>query len=531
MSSGISYSKWDNFKDSDEEDADASSDIRAPTDLGLPKAKLITLPWDPYCEEVRWALTRHGVPFIEDAYPWPLNYIAAIDYSDPMPHKQQTHVPVFINYKNEVYKRSTADIFLFLYAHSFNTSLKVYSEPDALVLQEMLGKVLAPAVTTIFLSIVLSDSTLTQKYLLDSIHLNTHSAIVHTFWPFLKRLLGYVYNTSTKNVDHAWDIVDGIFKLIERELLKNENKYISASTFTASDIAFAAHAAFVLFPNKEEDGESGSRGLGFKLPCLKELAASSNSTTQNLVTKIIKLRETAAGKHALRMYKTERVYSSRPDGYRSFPSKFSKENNPWWAKEHDGAILTQYTYTALFAYVLLWIWVATSRQAIMLFLIAQVTFLALGYHRFVLPTVWHKRVQQILFQLRGKFEPTERDKVEAEQAIKDKAMQNGIKEEEKVVATKKVKNNELNFSQRRLADTINQIRAIEIKGIKDKNKAGRMKRDSELQLQGFYASTKIPLRKKLPRIRVLALTSTLSIMSSLQRGQRKQASALAKAQQ
>ncbi|KAJ3028767.1 UNVERIFIED_CONTAM: hypothetical protein HDU68_000965 [Siphonaria sp. JEL0065] len=43
--------------------------------------------------------------------------------------------------------------------------------------------------------------------------------------------------------------------------------------------------------------------------------------------------------------------------------------------------------------------------------------------------------------------------------------------------------NELNFSQTRLADTINQIRAIEIKGIKDKNKARRMKRDNEIQSQ------------------------------------------------
>ncbi|KAI9333140.1 hypothetical protein BDR26DRAFT_617136 [Obelidium mucronatum] len=43
--------------------------------------------------------------------------------------------------------------------------------------------------------------------------------------------------------------------------------------------------------------------------------------------------------------------------------------------------------------------------------------------------------------------------------------------------------NELNSSQTRLADTISQIRAIEIKGIKDKNKARRMKRDNEIQSQ------------------------------------------------
>ncbi|KAJ3061236.1 hypothetical protein HDU98_002855, partial [Podochytrium sp. JEL0797] len=42
---------------------------------------------------------------------------------------------------------------------------------------------------------------------------------------------------------------------------------------------------------------------------------------------------------------------------------------------------------------------------------------------------------------------------------------------------------ELFQSQNRLADTVSQIRAIEINGIKDKNKARRMKRDNEIQAQ------------------------------------------------
>ncbi|KAI9341970.1 hypothetical protein BDR26DRAFT_859871 [Obelidium mucronatum] len=351
--------KWDKFKYEDSDCDDEEGRLKAPADLGLPKAKLITAPWDPYCEEVRWALTRHGVPFTEYAYPWPLNHLAALEYSDPMPHKQHTTVPVFINYKNEVYKRSTADIFMFLYAHSFNTSLKVYSEPNALVLQEMLGQVFAPAVTTIFLS----------TYLLDPIHLNSHSAIIHTFWPASKASV-----------------------------------YISSSSFTAADIAFSAHAMLVLYPNEQDDGESGCKGLGMTLPSLKELPEA-------IAEKVKTLRNR---------------------------SSWKTRNNPWWAKDREGTILIQYTYTAVFAYFLLWIMVATSSlQTVSLFLIAQITFAALGYHRYIFPTVWHQRIKQILFQLRGKYELTERDRVEAEQAAKDKEA--AEEKKDKVVATKKVK--------------------------------------------------------------------------------------------
>ncbi|KAJ3028597.1 UNVERIFIED_CONTAM: hypothetical protein HDU68_001324 [Siphonaria sp. JEL0065] len=43
--------------------------------------------------------------------------------------------------------------------------------------------------------------------------------------------------------------------------------------------------------------------------------------------------------------------------------------------------------------------------------------------------------------------------------------------------------NELSLSQQRLADTVSHIRAIEIRSIKDKNKARRLKRENEIQAQ------------------------------------------------
>ncbi|KAJ3076840.1 hypothetical protein HDU98_011701 [Podochytrium sp. JEL0797] len=417
-SSSLPKNKWDNFKSGDSDD-DEKNAPQAPKEAGLPKAKLITIPWDPLCEEVRWALTRHGVPFVEYAYPWPLHFSAALEHSDPMPHKQQTQVPIFINYKNEVYKRSTSDIFMFLYAHSFNTSLKVYSEPHALVLQQSYGTRLAPAATTILLHTLLSSPHLTQKYLLTSTHLATHRALLETSWPILKPLMSWWFSLSAHSVTTAWEVVNQVFEQVEQDLARHDGKYIASKSFTAADIAFASHAAFVLFLNADDDGETVGTGFGFSGPCLKEIPVGVKENVD-------KLRQSVAGKHALAMYRKERVYKTHPDGYRSFPSKYSKENNPWWSL-NNGRPLSNYILTFSFAYVLIWAcvlyrsYLTTTLQPAILFLIFQTGMLVLGYMHFVAPNpVWSHKVKQVLFMVRGKFELTQRDRVELAEEEKER---------------------------------------------------------------------------------------------------------------
>ncbi|KAJ3124669.1 hypothetical protein HK100_011153 [Physocladia obscura] len=300
--------------------SEADLTIKPPHDLGLPKAKLITVPWDPLCEEVRWALTRHGTPFVEYSYPWPLHIFATLEYSDPIPHKQQTEVPIFVNYKNEVYKRSSTDIFMYLYAHSFNTPLKIYSAPRALDLQEYFHKNLTPAVTRIYLSIILSSKKLTQKYLIGNTHLNTLRAIQATTWPIIRIAMYFWFGLSQKKIECAWADIEIVFTRVEDELANQGGKYIAAQTFTAADISFASHATFVLFPNDEDDENSENDAfgaIGCIVPSLKEIP-------KNVSEKVRKLRGRVAGQHAMKMWMNERGFASKPDGYRSFPSKYCK---------------------------------------------------------------------------------------------------------------------------------------------------------------------------------------------------------------
>ncbi|KAI8614398.1 hypothetical protein BC830DRAFT_389288 [Chytriomyces sp. MP71] len=398
-------------------DSDCETDVKLdrPTPLGLPKSTLHTVPWDPLCEETRWALERHGVQYVEHAAPWPLHLWSVLAHSEPQPHRPQTAVPVWINFKNECYKRSTADVFMFLYAHSFNTTFRVYAEPNALTIQEELGKKLAPAVTSIFLSIILSDAKLTEKYLLSTIHLNHYATTQRLCWPLIRFTMYRYFKLFPADIEKAWSTVRQIFAKVDSLLALQNNKYLAATTFTAADIAFCAQASLVLFPNEEDDGERVGKACGFAFPPLKELPTAERE-------QVVKLRESAAGKHVIQMYKKERTFGIGQNEYRSFPSKFSKENNPWWS-ENNGAKLKPMLYFGFSQYVILWITIgmALSPLALLLFALLQVAALAGAYRYFVVGTTIEARLHQIVFLLRGRFEPTQRDKAEAAHSEKEKA--------------------------------------------------------------------------------------------------------------
>ncbi|KAJ3380884.1 hypothetical protein HDU84_005520 [Entophlyctis sp. JEL0112] len=412
--------KWDNIVASSDEDERLTG--TPPPDLGLPKSLLLTIPWDPLCEEARWALTIHGVSFIEQSYPWPLQIFAVLDYSDPFPHRQQTQVPVFVNYKKEVYKRSTTDIFMFLYAHSFNTPLKIYSKPEALFLQEYFHKNLTLAVVKIYLHIILSSSYLCKKYLISTVHLNNLSAVLSTFWPIIRIAMHLYFDLSKSSIDKAWTTVEEAFDKVG-ELLdasspqsKGGRHYIVAAQLTAADISFASHALLVLFPNSDEHGDSAVRGIGCAaaIPSLAEVPADA-------AARVRALRASRAGRHAFEMWRYERVYSSRPD-----------ENNPWWSKS-NGLPLKLIVYASILCYTLAWIMVVVfARNSVFSFGFIQIVVAIAGFSAFFGGTAWEMRARQLFFNLRGRFEPTERDKVEAAQAAKDTENANVVLKSKKI---------------------------------------------------------------------------------------------------
>ncbi|KAJ3215034.1 hypothetical protein HDU67_000923 [Dinochytrium kinnereticum] len=413
----INYDKWNKLDDySSEEEESHPRMPMGPKVSGAPVVKLYTIPWDPYCEEIRWALDRHGMGYVEHAVPWGLHLWSALSFSDPHPHKPQTSFPILENEKKEIYKRDTTDIFMYLFAHSFHNRIRIYSAAGALELQQGFDRDMGPAVIRIFLSTLLSNPDLTEKYLISNVHLNTWKTLNRLFWPLIRQGLWYTLGLDKKNVETAWKTVREIFMSVETEMEKNGGrKYISGDTLSASDISFASHASLILFPNETDDTFAG--GLGFRLPSLKELPREVADAARSL-------RATKAGKHALRMYRKERVPREKPEGFRQLPSRFAKESNPWWASD-EGERLMINVYGCLFAFVASWGMILFTMPYMVWAVVfaAHCLVVAIIHFKFYRNSTLEAKVKQLWFLKFGIHKPTERDIIEQESLKKQKSAQ------------------------------------------------------------------------------------------------------------
>lgn len=216
---------------------------------------------------------------------------------------------------------------MYLFAHSLSTTIRLYTPHSALDLQTKFDEILAPAARIIFLNVVLNNSHLARKYLIDTVHLNTWRTLCVLTWPVMAFLMKWWFQPNRKaTLERAWDTVTEVFAEVDAELEKQSEStprgkvpYLCGSTITAADITFACHSAQVLFPNSRVDTFASK--LGILVPSLDELPTE-------VAERVRHFRSTRAGKHAIRMYRKE-----RGENFRTRSSKYSKENNPWWAEE------------------------------------------------------------------------------------------------------------------------------------------------------------------------------------------------------
>ncbi|KAJ3164526.1 hypothetical protein HK101_000419 [Irineochytrium annulatum] len=409
----IDYRKWDALDEysSDEDGTRASPQHSALSNSSSKeKAVLITIPWDPYCEIARWALDRHAVPYEERSYPFLLHLHATLPHSDAIPHPQQLHVPIVITSKDEVLKRSVTDILMYLFAHSFSGRVRVYGLTESLTMQQKYDEILGPAVTRVFLRTCLGAAALTERYLWETVHLNTWKTAQAVLWPALRLVMWRWYGLHKHSPEEDWKVVDEVFESVRVELAKDGGRpYIAGATFTAADISFASHAALVLFPNERDDTFAG--GLGVTMPSLGELP-------EDVAGRARALRATAAGRHAIKMWRKERVPKERPEGYRTRPSKFSAENNPWWATDHQRLRGNIYGGAgSLFVICVFQLAILPRHVSAAIALLFAIALVAL-YAVFVRSTLFHTQCKQAWFGLYGRHVPTEKDVLD--KASKDK---------------------------------------------------------------------------------------------------------------
>jgi len=436
----INYDKWnkiDEYSSDEKEDDTPLSYIK--NSNSDKTGKLLTIPWDTSCEKVRWAMDLYETKYIEYGYPYLLHIWYIIDeYSEPPPTPQIVDVPI-LEFDNQLYKNGSTEIFTFLYSRALGSKLRIYSNPEALTHEKYFDENLAPAAKTIFYAMVLPSSKLCEELIFKSIHLSTWRTLYRLIWPIAKanmknllgvkdkkvqddawekvenafkyadelifksihlstwrtlyRLIWPIAKANMKNLlgvkdkkvqDDAWEKVENAFKYADELLAKSDGEFLLGKTMTAADITFAAHAIPILCPNSEEHIWFNESSIGIKCPSIKDLP-------NDIKIKVESYRMRPSGVFAMKLYKNKRGKSCG-----SKPSRYAKENNPFWAQEFT---LRRIIYGSFILCVLLgWYFVLSNPWYISILTYIVLSFLLI---RFVVKPLkesrYGRRITRIMF--------------------------------------------------------------------------------------------------------------------------------------
>jgi len=382
----INYDKWNKIDDysTDEEDDETPLSYIKNSNSGT-VGKLLTIPWDTSCEKVRWAMDLYSTKYVEYGYPYILHVWYIIDeYSEPPPTPQITNVPI-LEFDNQVYKNGSTEIFTFLYSRALGSKLRIYSNPEALTHEKYFDDNLAPAAQKIFYDMVLPSNQLCENIIFKSIHLNTWRTLYRLIWPIARMNMKNIFGVNNKKIqEEAWNKVEEVFKYADNLLSKSDGEFLLGKTMTAADITFAAHAIPILCPNSEEHIWLNDNGIRIKCPSIKDLP-------DKLKSKVESYRMRPSGVFAMKMYKNKRGKSCG-----SKPSRYSKENSPYWAQEFT---LRRIVYgTFIFIVLLGWFFILSNPWYISLltYIVLSILLLQFGVKP-LKQSQYGRRITRIMF--------------------------------------------------------------------------------------------------------------------------------------
>jgi len=244
-------------------------------------AILITIPLSHFCEKARWALDRVGLPYREQPHAPLLSRLLAF-------RTVRGTVPVLVH-EGRRFIDST-DILVHADAecgggllYPRDTALR--SEIDAL--EECFDTELGPHTRRWAYSQLLPHSRLLRSLWSRGVP-PVEASVVPVIASVARFLVGKAYKITPESAQRSLERVRGIFRNVD-ERLSDGRQYLTGSRFTAADLTFAALAAPVLLPVE-------CRAVQ---PALGELPTGMRE-------EVIRLRDTTAGRFALRMFAQER---------------------------------------------------------------------------------------------------------------------------------------------------------------------------------------------------------------------------------
>ena len=244
-------------------------------------ATLITIPLSHYCEKARWGLDRVALPYREEPHAPLLSRLA-------MKRSERGTVPVLLH--GSLRFVDSTDILV----HGdevcggdllYPCDPLLRAEVDALV--KWFDTELGPHSRRWAYGVLLPQAKL-LRWVWSRRVPRWEAVLVPLTAPLVRRLVGRAYRITPESIRSSQGRVRGVFQKVG-DMLGNGRRFLVGERFTAADLTFAALAAPVLFPAE-------CRAVH---PALDDVPAT-------LREEILRLRETEAGRFALRLFSQER---------------------------------------------------------------------------------------------------------------------------------------------------------------------------------------------------------------------------------
>lgn len=245
--------------------------------------RLITIGFSHYCEKARWALDRAEIDYIED------DHVPFFHVPVSLRASGQHSVPT-LTVEGKVLRESS-DIVRFA-DESLPAERRLFPE-DATLRAEVEGLVaefdrsLGPASRRAAYFSLLKDTS-RARALLTSTGPAWERRLCHALFPAMRVVMKRVLKITPEGAARSRERLDASFAEVS-ERLADGRRFLVGDRFSAADLTFAALAGPILVPPQ----------YGHPLPSPSEMPP-------DLAALIGRLRETPAGRFALRMYAEER---------------------------------------------------------------------------------------------------------------------------------------------------------------------------------------------------------------------------------
>jgi glutathione S-transferase len=244
--------------------------------------RLITIPISHYCEKVRWALTKQKISFVEEAHMPPFHLLATSSVGGKSTPVLVTDDGTFTD-STDILKYldtiSSADVKIF----PTNPELRKQAE----ALEELFDEKLGTATRRWGYSYLLNNRKIIKNAWSNGVPF-FEAMLFPVMYPVVKSIIPKKYDITATSGKQAHIEIQELFEQVN-QMLADGRKYLVGDILSIADITFAALAAPVIAPPQHPKSRNNQQEL-----------------PGQILSEIEQLRETVAGKFALRLYATER---------------------------------------------------------------------------------------------------------------------------------------------------------------------------------------------------------------------------------